>query len=138
MKDLCPGCACWVEDGWSYCMQCGTARVPPRRRSLTPSRASSDDVYGRKNSVMRRLKQVPTPPKERGKGKLLRKRQSSHEVRHQLQQVRTEYPSTMSFVCSVGSCDSASIPLAARAIILYLVYVQVIRRYIIVGIVIGY
>lgn len=89
MKDLCSGCACWVEDGWSYCMQCGTERTRPRRPSLTLSYSSSSikDVY--QNKGVPRLKQVSTPPKERGKRKLLRRRQSSDKVRHQLQQVRS-------------------------------------------------
>lgn len=80
-------------------MQCGKERaLPPRRPSVTLSYASSSDghhhdVYGSKKSVTR-LKQVSTPPKERGKRKLLRRRESSDEVRRQLQQVRIGYRNT--------------------------------------------
>lgn len=88
MKDLCSGCACWVEDGWSYCMQCGKERAPLRRPPLTlPCASSPEDVYGRSTTRVPPPKQVSTPPKERGKRKLLRRRQSSDEVLHQLRQV---------------------------------------------------
>lgn len=73
-KDVCSGCASWVEEGWSYCMHCGAAR-PVRRSSLTLS-----TLYSNSGTA--------TAAASKEKRSLRRRRQSSEEVVRQLQQVR--------------------------------------------------
>lgn len=86
VKDVCSGCASWVEQGWSYCMHCGAAR-PVTRSSLT-----SASLYSNSGTTVA----------SKEKRNLRRRRRPSEEVGRQLQQVRMLWKSVSIYFLSTA------------------------------------
>ncbi|CAM9626158.1 unnamed protein product, partial [Ectocarpus sp. 4 AP-2014] len=113
ITEVCSGCACWVEEeGCLYCRHCGAAR-PSRRSSLTLS--SSLCMYSRTGKE-RGTTTVESKARREGKTSLRRRRQTSEDIRRQLQQWQKKSDTQESLLQALQRCNRTTHQAAAAKV----------------------